>query len=70
MWITLHYISSQLYGQFCTHLSFMGFLVSPFIVKTPYCIALRWCINKGADSIDTMWIVLGIWLASFLIELK
>lgn len=67
VWILIHYISAHLYVQFCTPLSFTGFLMSPFVVSAPHCRALRWSINNGASSIDAMWILLGTWMCSKLI---
>ena len=61
IWCTLHYVSSQLYSYYCTPSSIIGFLIAPFIIATPQCTALRWCITHGADTIITMWILLGTW---------
>ena len=64
IWIFLHYYASHLYVKYCTHYSILGFLLSPFIVSSPHCTGLRWCLIRGADTINTMWIVLGTWTAT------
>ena len=61
-WITLHYISVHLYSNYCTPLTFIGFLSSPFIATLPQCKMLRWVIEKGGGMIEVMWIVLGKWI--------
>ena len=64
IWSTLHYMSAQLYSYYCTPQSIIGFFISPFIIATPQCTALRWCIAQGSDTIITMWIVLGTWCST------
>ena len=68
LWIFIHYSSSHLYSHFCNHPSIMGFFVSPFLVNTPHCIALRWFIFHGADTINTMWILFGTWSTAIVID--
>jgi len=63
-WISIHYIAAHLYSVYCTPYTIIGFIISPFIVSTPHCTGLRWCISHGASSITTMWIVLGTWFVS------
>ena len=63
-WISIHYIAAHLYTIYCTPYTVFGFIISPFIVSTPHCTGLRWCISHGASSITTMWIVLGTWFVS------
>ena len=67
LWILLHYIASHLYIHFCAPLSIWGFLMSPFIAPSPHCHALRWTIYTGANAINSMWVVLGVWLSSKLV---
>jgi hypothetical protein len=64
LWITLHYASSHLYVKVCTHPSVYGFLLSPIIVDTPYCSAIRWTIYHGAAQIRLMWAFLGGYAAN------
>ena len=64
LWVFLHFASAHLYVHYCANMSFIGAIMSPILVSAPHCRALRWTINTGAQSIDTMWIVLGTWLCS------
>jgi hypothetical protein len=66
IWTILHYSSSHLYTHFCTPLSISGFFTSPMLISTPHCYGFRWCINHGADALNSMWIVLGTWILSCL----
>tara|TARA_Y100001958_G_scaffold89951_1_gene61220 strand:- start:5547 stop:5999 length:453 start_codon:yes stop_codon:yes gene_type:complete len=61
VWCTLHHITSQLYVYYCTPYTLLGFLTAPFMVATPQCTGLRWCIAHGAETIISMWLVLGTW---------
>jgi hypothetical protein len=69
LWIILHFVSSHLYIKFCVPSSFMGFIISPFMTSSPHCQGLRWIIYNGANTINNMWIILGTWLCSYLIQL-
>tara|TARA_Y100000389_G_scaffold184407_1_gene202825 strand:- start:12741 stop:13073 length:333 start_codon:yes stop_codon:yes gene_type:complete len=62
IWTSVHYISAHLYVKFCTPLSFMGFIAAPFIVASPHCSGLRWCIQEGSRILTSMWVVLGSWV--------
>jgi hypothetical protein len=64
LWILLHYIASHLYIYFCVPQSMYGFLISPFLITTPHCKALRWCIHDGSNIINNMWSLLGNWIIS------
>ena len=68
LWIFLHFTAAQLYVKFCTYNSVSGFLLSPFLANSIHCNGLRWTINQGAMSINSMWIVLGTYISSKLIE--
>ena len=61
VWCTLHHVTSQLYVYYCTPYTLIGFLTAPFMVATPQCTGLRWCIAHGAETIISMWLVLGTW---------
>ena len=63
-WITLHFATAQLYVKFCAYPSLYGFLLSPFLISSPHCAAMRWVFTKGGTLIDGMWIILGTWLCS------
>jgi len=69
-WILLHYGASHLYIQFCVPSNFFGFLISPFMTASPHCQGLRWIIYTGANTINNMWVILGTWLCSYLLNLK
>ena len=64
IWVCLHFAASHLYTHFCTPLTWAGFVLSPFLVASPHCHALRWCIDNGGNAISTMWVVFGTWLAT------
>jgi hypothetical protein len=64
LWIFIHYIATYVYVYYCTPVTVLGFLAAPFIIATPHCTGLRWCIARGAETISTMWVVLGTWLAA------
>ena len=63
-WITLHFTTAHFYVQFCAYPSLYGFLLSPFLISSPHCAAMRWIFTKGGTLIDGMWIILGTWLCS------
>lgn len=67
LWMSLHYIASQLYIELCVPKTVYGFLVSPFITSTPQCQSLRWAIYNGASMISNMWLVLGTWITTKLL---
>lgn len=64
IWIFIHFFSSHLYVKYCTSYTIIGFLSAPILIASPHCVGLRWCIMRGADTITTMWIVLGTWMAT------
>lgn len=64
LWIVIHYFAGILYHKFCTPSTILGFIISPFIVITPYCSGLRWVIFNGGNIITNMWVLLGTWLAT------
>lgn len=70
LWISIHFTAAQLYPMACSPPSVTGFLMSPFLVETPWCKGLRWIIGEGANVIRTMWIVLGTWFCSKLLGKK
>lgn len=64
LWIFFHYFASHLYVKICVPETIIGFLISPFLITTPYCVGLRWVIHTGANTINNMWIILGTWICS------
>ena len=59
MWITLHYVAVHLYPTYCAPLTMVGFILSPFMVSAPHCIAMRWLVTEGSNVIVTMWFAIG-----------
>lgn len=70
LWITLHWLSSEMYMRMCVGRTVYDILISPFVAPLPHCIALRWMIYNGGRTIEVMWIVLGKWLLERLITYK
>ena len=70
LWITLHWLSSELYGRLCIGRTLYEFMLSPFVAPLPHCVALRWVIYNGGKMIEVMWIVLGKWLIEQLVQYK
>jgi hypothetical protein len=68
LWITLHFIASNLYQKFCAELTLLGFIKSVFVAQGPHCIALRWVIYNGGMVINNMWISIGIWFTGKLLK--
>lgn len=70
IWICLHYFASHMYIKFCVPSTVMGFLLSPFMVSTPHCQALRWLIHNASNMINNMWIVSGTWICSTILKIN
>ena len=70
LWIGLHYVSAHLYAHLCVPYTLQGFLLSPLLVASPHCSALRWTIDQGAISMNSMWVLLGAWIAFMLTQKK
>ena len=64
LWIIGHFVAANVYAYHCTHLSFSGFFISPFITGTPYCRGILWITTKGSDVITNMWILIGTTLTT------
>ena len=66
-WSFAHYSAVHMYQQWCTPLTTFGFLMSPVMVSTPHCTALRWIIQTAACTITNAWNLLaGIAIACVL----
>tara|TARA_E500000331_G_C16906095_1_gene561282 strand:- start:206 stop:646 length:441 start_codon:yes stop_codon:yes gene_type:complete len=63
LWITLHYLSANLYSEFCTDWSVTGFILFPFIAVTPWCKSLAWVIQKGTVVLDEGYLLLGTYFS-------
>lgn len=59
MWITLHYAAVHFYPTYCAPFTVTGFILSPFMVSAPHCVAMRWLITEGSKVIVTMWVSIG-----------
>lgn len=70
IWITIHYISCQLYVHYCVPSGVTGYLMSPFLVSSPQCKALRWAFYTGGNIIDNMWNYLGVWASTQLLKIE
>lgn len=70
IWITIHYISCQLYVHYCVPSGITGYLISPFLVSSPQCKALRWAFYTGGNIIDNMWNYLGVWASTQLLKIE
>ena len=66
-WVLLHYITAHLYVRYCAYPTLYGFMISPFLISSPHCIAMRWVFTKGGTVIEGMWILVGTWLCSKII---
>jgi hypothetical protein len=66
MWIMAHFIASHLYTKWCVPLTWSGFLMSPFVAPMPHCQAARWVISTGGDIMVHMWVLLGVWIISYI----
>jgi len=60
-WMLMYYAAIQVHPMVCAPYTLKGFLMSPFMVATPPCIALRWIIDSGATAITSMWAMIGAW---------
>lgn len=63
LWITLHYLSANLYSEFCTDWSIYGFILFPFTAVTPWCKSLSWIIQKGTVVLDEGYLLLGTYFS-------
>jgi hypothetical protein len=66
LWIFLHYFSAHLYVNFCVPKTFIGFIMSPFMISSPHCQGLRWIVYNAANIINNMWILIGSWIYSLI----
>lgn len=64
IWIALHFFASQFYIELCVPKTIYGFIISPFLMATPHCQALRWIVYNAASTINNMWIIMGTWFCS------
>jgi hypothetical protein len=67
LWVVIHHGAANLYPTHCAPLGWAGLLASTIYAPSPQCVALRWCITRGAEALNTMWVVAATWCASHLI---
>ena len=65
-WIIAHFVVSHLYARFCVPMTWYGLIMSPFIAPAPHCQTFRWIIYTGGNVMCNMWVLLGIWICSFI----
>jgi hypothetical protein len=70
VWIMVHHTASQLYAKSCASTTCFGFLLSLFIIPSPYCQALRWAIYNGGNSIGVMWVIGGWYIMRYLVPIN
>jgi len=70
LWIIIHYVSVQVYVKYCVPSSIWGFLISPLLVSSPHCKAMRWVLHNGANTIDNMWNTIGVWFSAKLLQIN
>tara|TARA_B100000989_G_scaffold293586_1_gene271203 strand:- start:9 stop:365 length:357 start_codon:yes stop_codon:yes gene_type:complete len=62
----IHFISANLYPKFCAPLTFIGAIMTPFVIVTPHCQALRWVIDWSGSQICNAWVWLGGYLVYYI----
>lgn len=68
VWILIHYGMSQCYVKFCTPPSVYGLIMSPLLSSAPHCKAMRWAIYTGANTIESMWVIIGTWICAKMVN--
>lgn len=63
--VAVHYIASNVYPTLCSPWSIFGFIMTPFMVVTPHCEALRWSIHYTGDQIRNGWLWVGAYLVGY-----
>ena len=62
----IHFISANLYPRFCAPLTLIGAMMTPFVIVTPHCQALRWVIDWSGLQICNAWVWLGGYLVYYI----
>jgi hypothetical protein len=66
IWIIIYFIASHLHVYYCVPATIYGFIMSPFMITSQHCQALRWIIYHGGNNIVTMWIIFATWIMQYL----
>lgn len=53
-WVGTHYSINYLYQLYCVPTTYLGILMSPFIMHSPHCQAFNWLFNLSFKSINYM----------------
>jgi len=70
VWLAVFYICSHLHTMLCVPATIIGFIMTPFLVPSPHCQALRWVIHTGGTTIMSSWLLLGTWCVSYILPRK
>jgi hypothetical protein len=65
----LHHVTSKLYLYLCTtdhHATLSTLAMSPIIIISPHCIAIRWTMMESTNIIYYQILSLGSWLVAYL----
>lgn len=58
-WSVAHSACAALYTHLCAPFTPIGVLLSPFVMASPQCTALRWVMQQGVSRVDYLWVILG-----------
>ena len=61
--VLAHFICSNVYPIWCCKNTWYGFIMTPFMVVTPHCEALRWVMHYTGEQIRNVW----LWIGSYLV---
>jgi hypothetical protein len=61
--VMAHFICSNVYPVWCCNNTWYGFIMTPFMVVTPHCEALRWVMHYTGEQIRNVW----LWIGSYLV---
>lgn len=70
LWIFLHWSSVQIYQNYCVPSTFWGMIFGATVKsQTPICSGILWLMNFTHKSITGMWVILGIWCSTRIINI-
>ncbi len=70
IWIIIHWFTLQLYQQYCAPFTLWGLLFGTAIAsQMPHCRGAIWIIYQSSIAISQMWIILGSWIVTQLIQI-
>ena len=70
IWVSIHYAAAHIYVMLCTPLSLIGYFKSIFLVSTPHCRALNWTLSNSASVIDSLWMIVGLYISNNVLSLS